>query len=266
MAAERIILQQIASLPRYAMLGHELHAISQDQLLGYISGAIAQSNRLRICHLNLHGVRVAQQSDSFRQMISQADLLYIDGMPLIWTGRLLGYPLSREHRITGIDWLPPVLKQANAQRWKVFLLGHHPQVLPRIRAYVQERYPQIQFDAHDGYFAPAENHRVAEQINQFSPDLLILGMGMPRQENWLGENHDRLQFKVAVCVGATFDYFVNAIPTPPRWTGKLGLEWLYRLISEPRRLASRYLVEPWFLIPSLMRDFKRVYLSRSKQQ
>lgn len=85
----------------------------------------------------------------------------------------------------------------------------------------------------------------------------MVGMGMPRQEHWVVEYHERIEANVIWLVGACFDYVAGAIPTPPRWMGRVGLEWLYRLYSEPQRLASRYLLEPWSLVPLMISDLWR---------
>jgi N-acetylglucosaminyldiphosphoundecaprenol N-acetyl-beta-D-mannosaminyltransferase len=99
---------------------------------------------------------------------------------------------------------------------------------------------------------------VLELIRQHNPDVLIVGMGMPRQERWLLANHDKLAAPVLLTSGAAIDYVAGEIPTPPRWLGPLGLEWLYRLASEPRRLWRRYLLEPWFAVALFVRDLWRL--------
>jgi N-acetylglucosaminyldiphosphoundecaprenol N-acetyl-beta-D-mannosaminyltransferase len=91
-------------------------------------------------------------------------------------------------------------------------------------------------------------------VNAFKPHVLLVGMGMPRQEAWLRANLDALDCGVALPMGAAFDYEAGAIPTPPRWMGQVGMEWLFRLIAEPRRLSSRYLIEPWSLIGPALAD------------
>jgi N-acetylglucosaminyldiphosphoundecaprenol N-acetyl-beta-D-mannosaminyltransferase len=104
-------------------------------------------------------------------------------------------------------------------------------------------------DASHGYFDPGgeENERVLRAIEAFAPDVLLVGMGMPRQEHWIMDNLDRLGSTVLLPCGASIDYVAGEIPTPPRWAGRWGLEWLYRLLAEPGRLWKRYLIEPWFL-------------------
>ena len=120
--------------------------------------------------------------------------------------------------------------------------------------------PGLQLQTHHGYFTDQENTRVLGEIAQYDPQVLLVGMGMPRQENWVLGNLSGIRSPAILTIGACFDYIVGEIPTPPRWMGRAGLEWLYRLASEPTRLWRRYLVEPWSLIPFAARDIaERVY-------
>ncbi len=102
----------------------------------------------------------------------------------------------------------------------------------------------------------AENDAVVTDINDWNPDILIVGMGMPRQERWVLETAERLDTPAILTCGATIEYFAGTMATPPRWTGRWGLEWLGRLLAEPGRLWKRYLLEPWTLLPHAARDIR----------
>jgi N-acetylglucosaminyldiphosphoundecaprenol N-acetyl-beta-D-mannosaminyltransferase len=121
----------------------------------------------------------------------------------------------------------------------------------------------LKIEVNDGYFDAGpgshENEALLARINGYLPDLLMVGMGMPRQEFWIQENVRRLKTHVILPSGAAIDYIAGAVPTPPRWAGLLGLEWAFRLISEPRRLAGRYVIEPWSILGRVINDlvFKR---------
>lgn len=107
-----------------------------------------------------------------------------------------------------------------------------------------------------------ENERVLARINAWHPDILLVGMGMGRQERWVLENRDRLDVPVVAVCGACIEYFAGSVKTAPRWLGPLGLEWAFRLLSDPRRFAWRYLVEPWLAIAFLVRPNSRVRTRR----
>ena len=117
--------------------------------------------------------------------------------------------------------------------------------------------PGLKLEVRDGYFDMDDvdqNARVLAQINAFRPDVLFVGMGMPRQELWIERNFAEVASGVMFSVGGAFDYEAGVVPTPPRWSGRWGLEWLFRFAAEPRRLFSRYFVEPWFLLPPALAE------------
>jgi N-acetylglucosaminyldiphosphoundecaprenol N-acetyl-beta-D-mannosaminyltransferase len=110
---------------------------------------------------------------------------------------------------------------------------------------------------HHGYFSieqgAHDNLSVLKEIEEYAPNLLLIGMGMPRQEYWILENYDQLKANAILTAGACMDYVAGNVPTPPRWMGRTGLEWLYRLLNEPKRLWKRYLVEPWYILGLIVR-------------
>jgi N-acetylglucosaminyldiphosphoundecaprenol N-acetyl-beta-D-mannosaminyltransferase len=214
-----------------------------------------------IANHNLHSIYLYHHCDAMRRYCDRADRIFIDGMALVLLARIVGIPLRREHRFTSVDWLEPLMRLAGANGWRVFLLGSRPGVAAAAGEALRRNVPSFEFDSASGFFDTApeslENETVLARIDQFRPDILLVGMGMPRQERWILENRDRVSATVIMNLGAIFDYLAGEIPTPPRWMSRLGLEWLGRLIAEPRRLGRRYLVEPWSLLPLLARDLVR---------
>jgi N-acetylglucosaminyldiphosphoundecaprenol N-acetyl-beta-D-mannosaminyltransferase len=196
-----------------------------------------------------------------REFYARASFVHIDGMALVAVGRRLGLPLRREHRVTYVDWTGPLMAEAAARRWRLFYLGSRPGVAERGAEILRAGHPGLEIATADGYFdsSPGSqaNTDVIRQINAFRPNVLMVGMGMPRQEHWIHRNLGHIDTNVVLPCGACIDYVAGAIPTPPRWMGQWGVEWLYRLFSEPGRLWRRYLVEPWVLLPLLLRDLRR---------
>jgi N-acetylglucosaminyldiphosphoundecaprenol N-acetyl-beta-D-mannosaminyltransferase len=243
----------------YNLLGLRLHAMTANDIVGVIAGAIANRKRYIVAHHNLHSLYICHHESSARTFYDGADYIHIDGMALVGLGRLLGIPFKREHRATYIDLLPCLLAEAALNSWRIFYLGSKPGVAERAATKLRAQYPGLLLRTHHGYFDTepdgAENVRVLREIRAYAPHILFVGMGMPRQENWIVENEKLLSCNAALCCGAAFDYVGGEIPTPPRWMGQLGLEWLYRLGSEPQRLWRRYLVEPWFLVGAMARHY-----------
>lgn len=219
-----------------------------------------------VANVNLHSLYLAQECTAMRDCLRTADAVHIDGMPVVALCRMLGIPAQRKHRITYVDWLHPLLAAATRERVRVFFLGSRPGVGERAGEILRRRYPGLQFDSHHGYFdatpSSRENRQVLERIHQFDTGLLLVGMGMPRQERWILQNRDRLRGGACLPCGATMDYVTGTAPTPPRWTGRVGLEWLARLLAEPRRLANRYLIEPWSLLSPIASSLHRRWFRR----
>jgi len=236
------------------ILGVRIHPMGVEELNHAIRGAVHRNVRVIIAGQNLHGVYLYHVDAKRKAYCDLADVVRVDGMALLLWAKLLGYSVRREQRVTYVDWLHPLMATAAAEGWRVFYLGGKPGVAARAAEKLRRQYPGLVLETRHGYFTPEENDAVLEEIARFQPHVLMVGMGMPRQEHWVLDNLERISANAILTAGACFDYVAGVIPTPPRWMGRMGLEWLYRLWSEPRRLARRYLLEPWFLVPLALRD------------
>jgi N-acetylglucosaminyldiphosphoundecaprenol N-acetyl-beta-D-mannosaminyltransferase len=235
------------------VLGAEVQALTMLQLNDLIAETIACRGRLVLANHNLHSLYLYHRDSKMRQFYGMATHIHVDGMPIVAMARLLGAPIAREHRVTYVDWIGPLMALAAESNWRVFYVGSKPGVGLEATRVLTARHPDLQMQTAHGFFNPAphghEDREVVDRINTFRPHLLILGMGMPRQEHWLVDHLDRLNANVFLNGGAAMDYVAGVVPTPPRWAGRCGLEWLFRLGAEPRRLWKRYLVEPWYVLP-----------------
>ncbi len=254
-------------VPSYNLLGVKVDALTEDGLSALIREAASENKRYLITNHNLHSLYLYHHDSAFRKLYDRAAYVHVDGMPLVWAGRLLGYGLTRENRLTSVDWLPQVLKGCARDGLRVFFLGSKPGVPEKAAARFAEAAPGLQVQTHHGYFdatsGSPENERILRQINEYRPHALMVGMGMPRQERWILENLDRLDANTVWNLGAFMDYAAGAVSTPPRWMARLGFEWLARLAAEPRRLWRRYLLEPPFALVLLARDLASRYGPKS---
>ncbi len=246
-------------VPSFTMLGVQVDGLTTDSLYRAITEAIESGQRTVIANHNLHSIYLYHHDAKMRRFYARAQYVFIDGMPLIWLGRLLGYPLSRKHRMTSIDWLRPLLATAAVARgWRLFLLGSGPGVAERCAALLRSEFPELEVEAMHGFFdfrpGSEDGQEVLARIRDYRPDMLCVGMGMPRQEHWIEDHLDRLESGVVLNLGGFMDFLTGELPLPPRWISRLGMEWLVRLATSPRRVWRRYLVEPWYLLPFLARD------------
>lgn len=244
--------------PEARLLGTRVHALTVPLLLDEIENAIADGRRLLVGHHNLHSLALLQDDPVLARYYTEADLVYADGMPVVAFARVLGYRFERANRMTSLDFATGVFERAVRGRWRVFYLGSSPGVIDRAVAELRARFAGLAIEYHHGHFNMAAGSAAAAavvaQIDRSGADLLIVGMGMPRQEKWILENAAAVSARVIIPIGALADYYAGAIPTPPRWAGKVGLEWFFRLLAEPRRLGNRYLIEPWRLVRPFLRD------------
>ncbi len=196
-----------------------------------------------------------QENAALRDSYRHAALVLADGAPVIWASRLLRRPLPE--RVAGSDLAPAIFAAARAERpLTVFLLGAMPGVAQRAAARIETRWPAVKVV---GTYSPplgfecseTENAKIIQQINSCSPDVLLLGLGAPKQELWIHRHGPQLQTSVALCIGATIDFLAGEKSRAPKVLQRMGLEWLHRVASEPRRLARRYARDAW-IFPQLV--------------
>ena len=247
------------------ILGVTVQLLTVEQLNDMLTACIRSGRRRIIVSHNLHSVYLCHREPKLQTFYAAADVSHIDGMALVFWAKLLGLPASRNHRVTHVDWIDPLLALIAKYRWKVFYVGSKPEITGRIVNMVRQRFPDIEIRGHHGYFDPAshsgENQALLRQINRFAPHLLFVGMGMPRQEYWILDNLDRMNVHTILPCGALMDVVAGALPTPPKWVGGFGLHWFFRLLTQPRHIWRRCLIEPWFLLPHCATDIKHRVLS-----
>lgn len=253
------VLQNFSPNSPVRLLGITVNPLTIKDLNTLIAEAVSCNQRRIIAHQNLHSIYLYHHDPKMRSFYDQADYVHVDGMALVLLGRLFGFPLKREHRVTYVDWIEPLIAEATKQGWRVFYLGSKPGIAEQGAKILQEKFSGLQIATAHGYFDPQpdsqENRDILATINTYQPHVLMVGMSMPRQEHWVLDNLDQLCANAILPSGAAIDYVAGAVPTPPRWAGRLGLEWLFRLIAEPKRLWQRYLVEPWFVLKLLLTEW-----------
>ena len=245
------------------VLGVEVEALDRTELLRAIETSVeardpAAARPLVIANHNLHSAALSRRDPGLRRFYSRADRVFVDGMPLAWFGRLTGGALRRQHRTTYVDLIHPLADLAVARGWRVMFVAGTDEAVERGRAALLERHPGLCLTVRSGWFdarqGGPEDEAVLAEIASVEPHVLLVGMGMPRQEHWIDGRRDRIHASVVMNAGACLDYVAGIQRTPPRWMGAVGLEWLARLVGEPRRMARRYLVEPWSLVPTAARE------------
>jgi len=246
---------------RKKLLGSEVDFLTSDAILDELHARHGKRQRTLIGYHNLHTLYTARKEARLAGFYDRADIIYADGMPLIMWARLLGLPVTRDHRMTLSSWAPDVLRRFEKNGWRLFYLGATAEACEKGVLAFRDLAPGLEIEVRDGFFnaerTHQENQSLLARINDFKPDVLMIGMGTPRQELWINDNLGDLNVPIVWSVGAAIEYFAGTKARPPAIVGRLGLEWLYRLLSEPTRLWHRYLVEPAFLMPAMIDDLRR---------
>lgn len=223
------------------LLGIDIDSLTADEFLARIDEFVESKIPHQISYLNADCLNKCWSNRSYRETIMKSDLVYADGMGIVWASRLFGHPLPE--RLNANDLLPQFCQQAEEKGHRIFLLGGEAGVAEKAADDLISKYPKLKIvGCHHGYFADFESQAVIDKIRAAGPDILIVGMGAPKQELWIRRHLDDLKVPVVWGVGGLLDYSAKGIKRAPEWMRNIGLEWFWRLCLEPKRLWKRYLL------------------------
>jgi N-acetylglucosaminyldiphosphoundecaprenol N-acetyl-beta-D-mannosaminyltransferase len=239
-----------AGLPRVDVLGVKVSAINMGLALGAIESWIARREQHYVCITGVHGVMESQRDERLRQIHNDAGLVTPDGMPLVWLSHWRGH--RAVDRVYGPDLLLACCQRSVERGYSHFFYGGADGVPELLASRLSARYPGLRvagtYSPPFRALTPEEDEQIVQRINDARPDIVWVGLSTPKQEWWMHRHAGRLQAPVLVGVGAAFDFHAGLKQQAPRWMQRSGLEWLFRLVTEPRRLGPRYLVNnPTFL-------------------
>jgi N-acetylglucosaminyldiphosphoundecaprenol N-acetyl-beta-D-mannosaminyltransferase len=226
---------------RIQILGSPLDPVTMAEAIARVDEAVRARQPLQNASLNAAKL-VRMQSDSeLREAVAACGLVTADGKPVVWAGRLLGHEVPE--RVNGTDLMELLLAHAEERGYSVFLFGSTEDVLAGARAEVERRHPRLRLaGTQHGYFSPAEEPKVVERIAASQPDILFVALGTPEKELFQERHRDALNVPFIMGVGGSFEVLAGKRSRAPRWAQRAGLEWLFRLAQEPRRLGGRYVV------------------------
>jgi N-acetylglucosaminyldiphosphoundecaprenol N-acetyl-beta-D-mannosaminyltransferase len=217
----------------------------------------SEGRRDYVCCVSVHGLVTAQRDAAIRDALNGAGLATQDGMPLVWWSRGAGFANAR--RVSGSDLLDAMCALAPSRGHRHYFYGGSTLVVEQLVSSLTRRYPGLTIA---GYRSPpfralseTEDEADVAAINETSPDYVWVGLGMPKQEQWMVSHVGRIDATALIGVGAAFDFLAGTKPRAPGWMQRSGLEWLFRLGSEPRRLAHRYLIDNSIFIACAARQF-----------
>jgi N-acetylglucosaminyldiphosphoundecaprenol N-acetyl-beta-D-mannosaminyltransferase len=234
--------------PKENVLGVMVSAVNLAQVVATIEEWIAMRHPGIVCPVPAHTIMDSQKDRSLRQILNSSSLTTPDGMSIVWILRSKGH--KQVTRVYGPDLMTVLCERSEYRAYRHFLYGGSPELVEELGERLTARFSGLKVA---GVYSPPfrvpsveEDTRIIEFINDTRPDIVWVGLGSPKQEKWMAKHRDRLDAPVLVGVGAAFDFLSGRKPQAPRWIQRSGVEWLFRLATEPRRLWPRYRQYPLF--------------------
>ena len=260
--AERLVLEEGArsvrpsGSERVNILGVGAMPLDLDKAVAMLEQWRIERRREYVCLISVHGLVVAQRDPTIRSALNRCGLAAEDGMPLVWWSRLTGF--SQARRVCGSDLLDEVCAYGVPRKYRHYFYGASPRVLELLVDRLQRRHPGLIVAGYRSPpfrpLTPAEQADDIAAINEARPDFVWVGLGMPKQERWMVEHLGKIDATALLGVGAAFDFHAGTKPRAPIWMQRSGLEWLFRLLTEPRRLAHRYVIDNALFIAYTLRQ------------
>jgi exopolysaccharide biosynthesis WecB/TagA/CpsF family protein len=249
-----------AGVPTITVLGVPVAALTALQAISEVSRLLAEPRPQMLCYVNAHSLNLARSHRRYRACLADADLVLNDGSGLALAARMGGRQFPAN--LNGTDFNPEVLRQAARAGLGVYLLGGKEGVAAAAADRLTALVPGLRVVGHHhGYLNDVQSHEVARQIRETGADIVLVAMGNPRQELWLAEHLPATGARLGVAVGAFLDFVAQRVPRAPKWMRDAGIEWLYRLSREPRRLFMRYVIGNPLFVARVLAD--RVWPGRS---
>lgn len=252
-------MNNLKSIPQVNVLGVKVSAINMQMALQTIDQWIVNEDRKYVCITGVHGIIESQRDEALRKIHNQAGLVTPDGMPLVWLSRWRGQ--RKVARVYGPDLMLEVCQQSVSKGYKHFFYGGAEGVPELLAEKLAKKFPGLNIV---GTYSPPyrklrgeEDQLITAMINDQKPDIVWVGLSTPKQEHWMSQHHNHVKAAVMVGVGAAFDFHAGLKKQAPKWMQKNGLEWLFRLSTEPRRLWRRYIFNnPKFVYEVFLQELK----------
>jgi len=258
-------------LNSFHILGQRVDALEWDSLLETLCRWGRERQSCGVCICNVHSLVTALNSPAHTEALARSDINTPDGMPLVWVLRKNGFP--RQRRIAGPDLMNKLCRRAAESGLPVFFLGSTLATLNKLLAKLHDDLPNLKvagtFSPPFKSLTPEEDQRIVKMINSSGAAIVFVGMGCPKQEAWITEHRGQVN-AVMIGVGAAFDFHAGTVPRAPQWMQKHGIEWLYRLLKEPRRMWWRYAktnsIFVWMVVKTWIKDYGLRIKSRIKEE
>ena len=233
-------------MEKQALLNTYINNVTMPETIAAIEQMIETGKKSYVVAINVDVVMKIEEDSYLKKVVDNADMVLVDGKPLVCISKLHGKPLKA--KISGSDLVPLLCEVAAKKGYKIFIIGGKDGIAEQAKEKLERQLPKIEIV---GTYAPpfgfekneTELDKINQMISEVHPDLLIACFGCPKQEKWIYENIEKYNAKVSVCAGATVDFLAGNVKRAPRWMSEHGLEWFYRFLQEPKRMFKRYFID-----------------------
>ena len=233
-------------MQKQQLLNTYVNNLTMSETIDAVEELIKSEKKSYVVAINVDVVIKIEKDPYLKKIVDNADMVLVDGKPLVWISNFYGKPLKA--KISGSDLVPLLCEEASKKQYSIFIIGGKEGVAEQAKQNLEKRLPGIRIV---GTYAPtygfekndAELNKINTLLSEAKPDLLIACFGCPKQEKWIFENISKYDAKVSICAGATVDFLAGNIKRAPRWMSEHGLEWLYRFLQEPKRMFKRYFID-----------------------
>ena len=233
-------------MEKQALLNTYINNLTMSETIDEIEQMIESGKRSYVVAINVDVVMKIENDSYLKKVVDGADMVLVDGMPLVWISKMQGKTLKA--KISGSDLVPLLFEEAAKKNYTVFIIGGKDGIAVQAKRRLERSMPGIRIV---GTYAPPlgfekdddELNKINEMISNVKPDLLIACFGCPKQEKWIYENINKYNAKVSICAGATVDFLAGNVKRAPHWMSEHGLEWFYRFLQEPKRMFKRYFID-----------------------
>lgn len=240
----------IVSRKKVSVLDVAINVITMNDAINVITDEFLKSDKSHlIATANAEMVMMANHDKELHEILNSADLVVPDGAGVVWASNKLGCPMKE--RVAGYDLVQKLLYELKNSKVSFYFLGSSPGVAEKAKIYAETKYPGVNIvGTHDGYFSVEEEEMIVQEIQKLRPDILLVALGVPRQEKWIKKHFAELNTPVTIGVGGTLDVMAGVVKRAPLWMQKAKLEWLYRGLLQPKRIG-RLMALPKFVIKVL---------------
>lgn len=226
---------------RYPILNTYVNALSMEETIAYVEQIIASKKPTQHVVINASKINLMNEDSELKDIVNECPLINADGSSIVWAAKKLGVPLHE--RVTGCDLFQELIKVAANKGYKVYLFGAREEVVLEVKRIFEEKYPTLQITGYrNGYFTEADESEIVNDMASSGADMMFVAFSSPKKEYWVHKYLDQLNIPFVMGVGGSFDIVAGKTTRAPKWIQKIGMEWFYRFIQEPRRMWRRYII------------------------